>query len=273
MTGTTEISVLGCGWLGLPLGYELAKKGYLVRGSSTRLKRLPMIEEGGIHPYHILLDPHLIHGDESFFKCDIMVLNIPPKKDKYAVDFYNKQTEVVIKLITKHNPEPVKILFISSTSVYPSQNKVMTEDDAVNPEKITGKVLLESEKLLRDSGFETTIVRFGGLIGYNRNPAKSLSGLKELKRGQAPVNLIHRDDCVNILIKIIEKSKWNFTFNACMPEHPTREEYYTHAARYLKLPLPEFSSDDNTKDKIVDSSFLIDELNYSFIYKTPLGVF
>ena len=55
--------------------------------------------------------------------------------------------------------------------------------------------------------FNTTVIRFGGLIGYDRMPGKFLTGKKDLPNGDAPVNLIHRDDCVQIIYQIIKNEK------------------------------------------------------------------
>jgi len=65
------------------------------------------------------------------------------------------------------------VLFVSSTSVYEDNNKIISESDG---EESTQSQLLTIENLFRKSGkFKTTIVRFGGLIGYSRNPGKFLA--------------------------------------------------------------------------------------------------
>ena len=73
------ISILGCGWLGLPLAHHLAQQGYAVKGSTTTPMKLVLLRAEGIEPYLLELDP-TVHGDqvEDFFKSDILFLNIPP---------------------------------------------------------------------------------------------------------------------------------------------------------------------------------------------------
>ncbi len=51
------ISVLGCGWLGLPLAEDLIDKGYKVKGSTTTESKLNGFLEKGINPYYINLTP------------------------------------------------------------------------------------------------------------------------------------------------------------------------------------------------------------------------
>ncbi|WP_258929292.1 hypothetical protein [Flavobacterium davisii] len=50
------------------------------------------------------------------------------------------------------------------------------------PQKDSGKALLIVEKmLLNQIQFKTTIIRFSGLIGYDRMPWRFLAGKKEWK--------------------------------------------------------------------------------------------
>ncbi len=273
MNKPLRISVLGCGWLGLPLAVELVKAGYPVKGSTTDKKKLDVLKNDHVIPYHIVLDPLFSMGEPEFFECDVCVYNIPPPRIRLAEKYFIKQTSEVLRILDEVNNTPVKLLFVSSTSVYPSNNGIVKEKDAVNPEKSSGRTLLRAEYILKESAHgETTVVRFGGLVGHDRNPAKFLAGRKGLKGGDNPVNLIHRDDCIGIIMRIIEQEKWGYTFNACMPEHPLRKEFYTRAAEKLNLPVPEFNPLHDDGYKIVDSTFLMKELNYSFKYTDPFKV-
>ena len=94
---------------------------------------------------------------------------------------------------------------MSSTSVFSDEDKVVTEETLPNPNTESGKQLLQCEKLLQDnSHFETTILRFGGLIGEDRNPIHFLAGRSNIENPDAPINLIHQEDCIGIILKIIE---------------------------------------------------------------------
>ena len=158
-----------------------------------------------------------------------------------------------------------QVLFISSTSVYGDEAITVTEKTIEKPENLSGKELLETEHfLLQQTTFKTTILRFGGLIGGSRNPAKSLSGKSNVGTPNAPINLIHQDDCIGIITAIIEHDFWGEKINASAPFHPTRKEYYTAKANQLELPLPEFE-ENYASGKVIDSSKLIAELGYQFL--------
>ena len=53
------ITILGCGWLGLPLAKALVKAGYSVKGSTTREENLETLREAGLEPFLVELDPEV----------------------------------------------------------------------------------------------------------------------------------------------------------------------------------------------------------------------
>jgi hypothetical protein len=52
-----------------------------------------------------------------------------------------------------------------------------------------------------NSRFKTTVLRFGGLIGEDRNPFKFIAGRENMDNPDAPINLIHQADCIGIILK------------------------------------------------------------------------
>lgn len=147
-----------------------------------------------------------------------------------------------------------KIIFVTSTSVYGNEQGKVTEKTRPIPTSESGKQLLESELLFQNqTDFKTTIVRFGGLIGPDRHPITMLSGKENLKNGNAPVNLIHLNDCVLILKQIIRENQWDETLNAVHPEHPTKEHYYTRTAIAKGLEPPKYGASISKNYKIIHS--------------------
>src|SRR5690606_41999862 len=109
----------------------------------------------------------------------------------------------------------------------------------------------------------STIVRFGGLFGPNREPGRFLKGRKTIPNGLAPVNMIHLVDCVGICKAIIQKNAFGRVYNACAPRHPTRKEFYSKATRELGLEEPEFI-EECLDWKMVNSVHVPTYLNYEF---------
>jgi len=263
-----SISVLGCGWLGVPLAKHFLEDGFSVKGSVTSDVKFGMLRDAGISPYRIVLsDTEVILDDPDFFKCDVLVISIPPRRIEGIEQVFPSQIRRLIPFILKSGIQ--KVIFISSTSVYPDQNQLARENEILFPDKASGKALADAENLLREqSGFKTTIVRFGGLIGADRNPARFLRKSTQ-PIANAPVNLIHQDDCIGIISAIIEQELWDETLNACCPEHPMKKDFYEKAAIQSGLPVPAIS-EELAAFKTIDSSKLIRLLNYQFIYSSPM---
>jgi nucleoside-diphosphate-sugar epimerase len=262
-----QISILGCGWLGLPLAEHLIEKGYTINGSTTSPSRVGELESKEIEAFIIELSPTEVAGNyESFLQnSKTLIIDIPPKlRGENPVSFVDKMKTFIEKAVLNSSIE--NVLFISSTSVYGEEAITVNETTPEKPETLSGKELLETEHFLQQqSAFKTTILRFGGLIGGSRNPAKSLSGKTNISTPEAPINLIHLDDCIGIITAIIEQNCWNEKLNASAPFHPTRKEYYTSKAQELGLDLPHFQ-ENNASGKVIDSSKLIKVLNYHFIH-------
>ena len=100
-------------------------------------------------------------------------------------------------------------------------------------------------------------------------PGRFLAGKKEISNGEAPVNLIHRDDCIGVIDAVIKKSVWGETLNACADSHPLRKDYYIAQARNIGLEPPQFTDSPETAYKIVNSDKLKKLTGYVFKYPDP----
>ncbi|TRX36724.1 Rossmann-fold NAD(P)-binding domain-containing protein [Flavobacterium restrictum] len=273
----TQISILGCGWLGLPLAKALLEKGCVVKGSTTSPEKLSMLENSGIQPYLIALSEEEIAGNCDGFleNSKILIIDVPPKLRGSNTNAMTSTRKTFVEKIKNTLPFIEKssiecVLFISSTSVYGDGNQcTVTEETKTGPDTEGGKQLVEVEQLLqKNTAFKTTILRFGGLIGEDRNPVKFLAGRENIENPTAPINLIHQDDCIGIVLKILETNSWGNTFNAVSPFHPTREAYYTQKAIAMDLALPKFNHSQPSVGKTIGSDKVSSVLKYTFVQTT-----
>ena len=265
----TQISILGCGWLGFPLAKALVKNKFSVKGSTTSTERVSILESAGIDTFIVQLEEEKISESVANFLAhsSILIINIPPKLRGNSTENFVAKITTLIPFIEKSTIE--KVLFVSSTSVYGEDNELITEESPLNPDSEGGRQLAIVESLLqKNTHFETTILRFGGLIGEDRNPVRFLSGRENIENPDAPINLIHQEDCIGIIEKIIALSSWNETFNAVAPFHPSRKEYYTQKAADLNLALPKFATSNSIVGKTILNDKLIKSLQYSFLKPT-----
>jgi len=265
-----QISILGCGWLGLPLAKSLLEKGFSVNGSTTSLEKISILEKDGITPFQISLCEDNIEGNIDLFlsNSDVLIIDVPPKLRGNSSENFVSKIQNIIPFMEKSSVE--KVIFVSSTSVYADINSIITENTKPNPETESGKQLLETEQLLQSNkNFQTTIIRFAGLIGEDRHPIKFLAGRKNIENPEAPINLIHQVDCIGIIEEILKKvqnDKWNEVFNAVAPFHPTRKDYYTQKAIELKLPLPEFDYSKPSIGNTILNKKITETLNYNYSF-------
>ena len=266
------ISILGAGWLGLPLGQFLIEKGYVVRGSTTRTEKLPELEAAGLHPFRIRVGKQ-IEGErlEDFFRTDILVLNIPPGGRRADVaQAHPREVRRVYELAVAGGVQ--RLLFISSTGVYGDLNRVVTEADAPDPIRASGRALAAIETFLRrQTAIETTILRLAGLVGGERKAGRFLAGRRDLPGGDAPVNLVHLDDCIGVIYEIIRQEKWGEIYNVCADEHPPKRAFYTTQAEREGLEPPTFRDDGKAPFKLISNEKVKVELGYAFRHPDPMG--
>jgi len=246
-----QISILGCGWLGKPLAISLMKQGFTVKGSTTSEAKLNEFQEIGITPFLISLD-YLTHNIAAFLDSEILIVALPSKDIEGFKNVICHIEKSAIK----------KVIFISSTSVYGNSEELVTEESETLPSALT-----TIEMLFKNSNhFKTTLIRFAGLFGYNRKPGNFFKDGRKIPNSEGFVNMIHQDDCIQLIEKVIEKNAWNQIFNGCADTHPSRRDFYTKCTLDIGLKLPEFEDVGQAQKKIISNkkSKEILDLNYQY---------
>lgn len=266
----TQISIIGCGWLGLPLAIKLCNKGMKIKGTTTSKDKLSILSNQNIDAHYLEVHSENITGNikDILFGSDVLVLNIPPGLRRNSTENFVSKIKNMVPHIEASNIK--KVLFVSSTSVYADEETFpeITEKTKPNPDTESGVQLLMVEEMLQQNQqFKTTVLRFSGLFGNDRHPAKQLSGRTNLKNAHAPVNLIHLTDAIKIIEKIIEQDVFGETFNASTTPHPSKKNYYTSVCKAMSLSLPHYDTNCISKGKIILSDKLKQFLSFEFQIK------
>ncbi|MCP9755649.1 SDR family NAD(P)-dependent oxidoreductase [Lacihabitans sp. CCS-44] len=234
-----------------------------VKGSTTSPEKIEALKNSGINAYQIAFQPEFI-GKTSFFDSEILIINIPPKAKALGEEFHLRQIENILSECKK-SEKLKKILFVSSTSVYPNIEKEMIEEDA-NPSHF----LFMAENLVIDfcKNFrkQYLVVRFGGLMGYDRNPCKYFSA--QTSADFSRVNYIHQDDAVGAIASLVEENIWDETFNIVSPEHPTRAEIWATCSKNTK---PKSDKNRDSSKKTISAEKFSQKSNYQFLFPDPLA--
>ncbi len=250
-----RISILGTGWLGQPLAQQLKQQSFELKLATRSNERLAQLAQFSANNYQVDLDSLKNNKNiTSFLEADILIINVTHKiKQNFE------------QLIEHIEQSPIKyVLFISSTSVYQNTQSIVTEAEEFEDKN---NVLLQIEHLFNASThFKTSYIRFAGLVDARRHPGRFFKSGKIVPQAEAPINLIHLDDCLGVINAIIEQSAWGEVFNACSTTHPTKRLFYTYARSLLSDSPPEFSDNDTLSYKIVSNEKIQQQLNYQFIH-------
>lgn len=263
------VSIIGCGWLGTPLAENLIAAGYTVKGSTTTTDKLPSLRKKGVDAHQLNLNPNPVGDLDGLLKADIVVINVPPKAGKMGDGFHPEQVRYLADAL--HQSTVAHVIYVSSTSVYPELSRVMVEDDVKIPDESAAPSLVQAEQYIHQLTHTclTTVLRCGGLMGYDRIPGKYVAG-RTVDSGAVPVNYLHLNDAVGLLTSVI-KLGLTGTYNAVAPEHPTREAIYRKSCADFGYQLPTFVTPEKPVPyKTISVEKLIKATNYSFVYSDPL---
>jgi nucleoside-diphosphate-sugar epimerase len=265
-----QISIVGLGWLGEPLAKCLHQNGHGVRGSTTSGVKASRLNKEGIAAKVLRFDPLPVGEDpEFFFDAEVLVINIPPAVKKHGENHYLEQIRA-IRECAQLSGVP-KIIFISTTSVYPSANSWVSETDLLHPG--AGGFLLEAENIFRrDNIRDITLLRLGGLFGGQRIPGKYFANQSGIA-GHLLVNYIHRIDAIRLIQWVIQHALWNQTYNGVAPIHPTRREVYERNAAGLGFEKPLAYEDPPLRPWKKVSSQKILQTGFQFVFPDPVDFF
>ena len=247
-----QVSILGCGWLGLPLARYLVHNGWEVKGSTTSVEKISSLENEGIVPFKIKLLQDQVVGDiqEFLSSSELLIINIPPGLKKDPGSSFVSKLKQLTKAVSKSAIK--QIIYVSSTGVFQDHESIptFTEHYKFTPKEVEESQLVQAENLLLNlEQVQTSVIRFGGLIGKGRHPVKYLSGKTGLKNPEAPVNLIHLDNCLLLISEIIIQNKFGMVFHGVEDILLSKEEYYKQKAEELDLPIPEFAHEEKSVGK------------------------
>ena len=266
-----SVAIVGLGWLGLPLARHLKNLGWEVKGTKRTHDGVEQMRLMRLEAYHLELTPE-INADpddvSALLDVDSLIINIPPSQ--YFFDL-NQYVEGVQNLVNEALLQGVShIIFISSTSVFPDISAHFDESVTPQPDSDIGRALVEIENgLAQMQDIDCDIIRFAGLVGKDRHPVYSLAGKQALKCGHSPVNLVHLDDCARAIQLLLETPGGYRLYHLAAPIHPTREEYYRHAAEKYGLEPPHFISSEQDPQRIIMAEKICHELEFVYQYPDP----
>lgn len=259
-----SLSILGCGWLGWPLALKAVSKGISTIGTTRSEEKKALFQQNGV--LHQRFDTSFFSKDEitRLAQSDVMVVSFPPGLKSANPGTYIHQVEKLMLALLDF--PHLKVVWVSSTSVYPNTSHHWKETDTIQePNEI-----LEAEQIIQSQlNQRVTILRMAGLAGSNRLLARHFAGKKEVPNGNSPVNLVHQEDAVEAVWFVCQLNLWGEILNVSSPIHPTRAELYGFESQKYGLEKPHFVCLPTDPQKIVDSHMLISKFGFTFRFENP----
>ena len=244
------ITILGTGWLGLELALDLKQK-YKIKVSSRTAEKIKIYEDEGLASY--ILNEDNLDSLEQLLETNYLFINFPPSKFDDYISFLSKiYNHKSIKNIEK-------IIFISSTSIYPNIQGLFNEEYEIK--ESSSKLVFEAENLVKEKS--DVIFRVAGLVGGSRYFGKR-SANKVVEYPKTPINFVHRNDVIEATKFVIENDI-NGIFNLCSKEHPTKEEIYSFNSKKYDFEKPIFLDNKEFLNRLIDGS-KIEKLGFTYKY-------
>jgi len=236
--------IVGCGYVGLPLGAELTRLGHEVSGLRRSVSAENELKAAGIQPVFgdVTLPETLAKLPRDFDWVVNCVAAGGGAEDYRRV--YLQGTRNLIEWIGPTPPK--KFVYTSSTSVYgQTDGSQVKESSPTEPLLETAKVLLETEKLLlaavAERKFPAVILRVAGIYGPDRGHWFKQFLKNEARMegdGSRFMNMIHRDDLIGCIIAALKNGRPGEIYNAADDEPVSQLHFFQWLARALDKPLP-----------------------------------
>lgn len=251
-----RVLIVGCGYVGLPLGAALARRGHEVFGLRRTADGAGELRAAGLTPVvGDVTQPESLHALPGPF--DWVVNTVSSSKGGAEVyrAVYVEGTRNLIAWLAGGAVR--KFIYTSSTSIYgQTDGSQVTEESPAEPMTDTGRLLVETENLLltaaRERSFPAVVLRVAGIYGperghlfqqYLRDEAR-ISG-----DGSRLLNMIHRDDVVGAAIAALERGEPERIYNVADDGPVSQREFFQWLSGQLRKPLPPFASEGEAANR------------------------
>ena len=274
-----RVLIVGCGYVGLPLGVELVRLGHEVSGLRRSAPAEGELKAAGITP--LIADvtrPEMLAKLPREFDWVVNCVAAGGDAENYR-QVYLQGTRHLIEWLAPNPPK--KFVYTGSTSVYgQTDGSAVKESSPTEPPAETAKVLLETEKALlaavADRKVPAVVLRVAGIYGPDRG-----HGFKQFLKNEARIegaglrylNMIHRDDVIGSIIAALKSGRPGEIYNAVDDEPVTQINFFQWLAgtvgKYPPESVPEDPAENRKRgvtNKRVSNRRLKMELGYQFKY-------
>lgn len=242
-----RVLIIGCGYVGLPLGAELVRLGHEVFGLTRSGGTGAALQAAGLRPLAADIT-HRRELDGLPLPIDWVVNTVASNRggpEEYRQVYVEGMRHILHWL--EASP-PKKLVYTSSTSVYgQTDGSLVKESSPTEPKGELGQVLVAAEQLLLEAArakrVPAVILRASGIYGPGRGHL-FLQYLKDQARipgrGERLVNMIHRDDLAGCILAALKSGRPGEVYNATDDEPVPQIHFFRWLSETLGKNMPPF---------------------------------
>jgi nucleoside-diphosphate-sugar epimerase len=246
-----RVLIIGCGYVGFPLGTELARAGHEVFGLTRSGANAATLQAGGVRP--LVADITRRADLDALPGPFDWVVNAVSSNKGGAEDYRRIYLDGMRNVLQwMESAPPKKFVHTSSTSVYgQTDGSLVKETSPTEPKGELAQILVAAEQLLLEAARATKvpaiIIRAAGIYG----PGRGHLFLQYLKneariagRGERLLNMIHRDDLAASIMVALKSGRPGEIYNACDDEPVPQIHFFRWLSETLGKNMPPFVSED-----------------------------
>jgi len=249
-----RILIVGCGYVGLPVGVELVRQGHEVVGIRQSESGVEAVRSAGMQPSigDVASGDFLMPAG----RFDGVIFTASSGTEATADGLRRLRLEGLGKLVAALSAEPPKkFIYASSVAVYGQvDGSAVKETSATEPQGARGKVWLEAERWLLSAGkaVSPVVLRMGAIYGPGRElfvEAFAKNRFKIPGQGQRHLNLIHRDDAVTAVLAALKSGRVGEVYNV-VDDEPIRETpFFSWLSETLGKWMPPNGPEESDPDR------------------------
>jgi hypothetical protein len=206
-----------------------------------------------------------------------VVLTIPPLEKDVTAE--QQRVDRWGRWMRQHRPVTEKLVYISSTGVYPNRPGNWSERQDVEPDTPQGKLRLATEKALAVH-FDLFVIRPGAIYGRGRHLGQRIREGLPIPQGLQPIPRIHVSDLAGIVQLALTRNDFPRIVNAVDLDptpSPLVTEWLIQQPFAGLTPSSSFAIDPNHQtrkhitaepNRCISNHRLVNELQYQFLFPT-----
>ena len=263
-----RILIAGAGYVGSRIASHFCSKNQKVFGIIQTPERKSELEKIGVVP--LITDLTQFETIPTIPPVNFVVIACAPdERDETSYrKVYIEGTQNLLRKLKEGAP-PFLVVYLSSTGVYQDFGGEWIDETVLPvPETVRGKILLEAEKQVLNSGLPSVIFRLSGIYGPERNRiASAREGKPKMDETDEYINMIHVDDIVNAIPVLFKSAEPGEVYLGVDDEPVLRSEFFGWFAKKVNIPVPKISASGKIGGKRCHNGHL-KSLGFSPCYPT-----